>query len=571
MFAKRWSILRARCGWENPDGIVGIALLIWWGCNLLTAGCSELANDEAYYHLFAEQPAWGYFDHPPVTAWLVGLGEWLFGATEFGVRFFFTWLQPLYLWILWRLIRPAEATRQDAALYAMICAATLMLQLYGFIAVPDGPLMASAALFLCCCQRFDERRRGAWLLLGCSMAVMAYCKYHGALVVLFAVAANLRWLRRPGLYGAGAVAIVLLIPHLMWQYHHDWVSFVYHLSARNNLFKWSNVGDYLLNLLVVFNPFYVPLYVAAWCKVRPQRAVERILKLLPPAFIGFFGLSLLRGYVQPQWVIVAVFGLIYLLFAYLRERPRLRRYAMRAGWVTLGLLVLVRIEIMFNPLGIRFEVFDNAAGYGRIAEIAAGRPVIYYNNYTRSAKYRFYTGGEVWSSPDVSYRAHQWMFRTDDDAFAGREVIAERPEEGPGTHTEILPNGHTFIYTVDPAFLPVRRVGIEVQGLPREAAAGDTLTLDLRLTNPYGYAIRIGGETALTLIWKNGILDVREFALPAEVTLPPHGSARCRLPFRVPESLAGTEFQVGFALTREGYAHWFHGNPQPVNVRATKE
>lgn len=42
--------------------------------------------------------------------------------------------------------------------------------------------------------------------------------------------------------------------------------------------------------------------------MKPQTPVGRALKLLPVAFIAFFVLSSLRGYVQPQWVIVACFG-----------------------------------------------------------------------------------------------------------------------------------------------------------------------------------------------------------------------------------------------------------------------
>ncbi len=97
---------------------------------------------------------------------------------------------------------------------------------------------------------------------------MAYSKYHGALVVLFALAANPRLLRRPGLYASGAVAALLLIPHLVWQYEHDWASFAYHLSGRNAVFRVSYITDFLANMLVVFNPFFVPLYVQAWRKTR---------------------------------------------------------------------------------------------------------------------------------------------------------------------------------------------------------------------------------------------------------------------------------------------------------------
>lgn len=124
-----------------------------------------------------------------MTALLVWLGEHLFGG-ELGVRFFFTVLQPLYLYILWRIIRPADADRRDAALFVVLSAATLMLQLYGFIAVPDGPLMMTTALFLLTFKWFSENRRCAWLWMGVAMALMAYSKYHGALVVLFALAAT---------------------------------------------------------------------------------------------------------------------------------------------------------------------------------------------------------------------------------------------------------------------------------------------------------------------------------------------------------------------------------------------
>ena len=71
----------------SADGVVGVWLAVWWLANLFTAGCSELANDEAYYHIFAQNLAWGYYDHPPMTALLVWLGESLF-AGELGVRFF---------------------------------------------------------------------------------------------------------------------------------------------------------------------------------------------------------------------------------------------------------------------------------------------------------------------------------------------------------------------------------------------------------------------------------------------------------------------------------------------------
>ena len=555
----------------GADRLVLLWLGVWWIANLVQAGFTELANDEAYYHMFAERLAWGYFDHPPVTALLVWAGERLFGG-ELGVRFFFTVLQPLYLWILWRLIRPADAGRRDAALFVVVSAATLMLQLYGFIAVPDGPLMFTTALFLLTFKWFSENRRRAWLWMGIAMALMAYSKYHGALVVLFALAANPRQLLRPALYSSGAVARLLLVPHLVWQYEHDWASFAYHLSGRNSVFRPGYVVEFLANVLVVFNPFFVPLYVQAWRKVKPQTPVGRALKLLPVAFIVFFMLSSLRGYVQPQWVIVSCFGLVCVLFAYARRHPRTRRYVMRAGGVTVGLIVLVRLVMIFNPLGIRFEVFNNPESYAAIAAEADGRPVVFRYGYAVAAKYAFYTGGEAYCQPNIRYRTHQWQFRDDDSQFIGREVLVECPDGTVSDSTRqvrtlTMANGRSFTWFVDPAFHPVRLVDIAFTGLPGRVAAGETLRLELRIRNPYPYAIRVGaGDTQLVMLWKHGRFRVDEFPTGETFTIPADSELTRGVTFTVLPQLAGETFDVGFALRREGYTNWFNGKSVPTEV-----
>lgn len=555
----------------GADRLVLLWLGVWWIANLVQAGFTELANDEAYYHMFAERLAWGYFDHPPVTALLVWAGERLFGG-ELGVRFFFTVLQPLYLWILWRLIRPADAGRRDAALFVVVSAATLMLQLYGFIAVPDGPLMFTTALFLLTFKWFSENRRRAWLWMGIAMALMAYSKYHGALVVLFALAANPRQLLRPALYSSGAVALLLLVPHLVWQYEHDWASFAYHLLGRNSVFRPGYVFEFLANMLVVFNPFFVPLYVQAWRKVKPQTPVGRALKLLPVAFIVFFMLSSLRGYVQPQWVIVSCFGLVCVLFAYARRHPRTRRYVMRAGGVTVGLIVLARLVMIFNPLGIRFEVFNNPESYAAIAAEADGRPVVFRYGYAVAAKYAFYTGGEAYCQPNIRYRTHQWQFRDDDSRFIGREVLVECPDGTVSDSTRqvrtlTMANGRSFTWFVDPAFHPVRLVDIAFTGLPGRVAAGETLRLELRITNPYPYAIRMGADdTQLVMLWKHGRFRVDEFPTGETFTIPADSELTRGVTFTVLPQLAGETFDVGFALRREGYTNWFNGKSVPTEV-----
>ena len=525
---------------RNPDVRLWLLLGLWWIANLIQAGCTELANDEAYYHMFSRSLAWGYFDHPPMTALLVRLGS--FWGGEFGVRFFFTLLQPLYLYLLWRIVRPDSATVRDAGLFVLIAAAMPILQLYGFLAVPDGPLMLFTALFLWCYKRLTEDDRWSHALwLGVAMAALAYSKYHGALVVLLTVLSNLRLLRNPKFYAACVVTLLLILPHLGWQSGHDWVSFRYHLAGRNKDFQFSFVTEYLLNLLAIFNPLLFPVFVAVWWKTRAETPVLRALNFMSAGFVLFFLSTTLRGYVQPQWEIPVAFGVI----------------------------ALVRIEMIFNPLGLRFEVFDNRTSYGRIAQEAAGAPVIFDGQYTAAAKYAFYTGGQAYAQPSIYYRTSQYELRDDDDRMAGGPVLIQVWDSVPGSRDVQLPNGRTFRYLRCGRFVPVRRIAVETGPLPSEVRPGDTLRLSLTLRNPYPYDYRFDGDSVkVGIVWRNLSETTRRYDLPeVQGLLPAGGTLRREARFVVPE-LPERTWQVGFTVSNLPVTTWFNGPTERIRTIA---
>ncbi|MGI9546085.1 MAG: 4-amino-4-deoxy-L-arabinose transferase, partial [Flavobacteriaceae bacterium] len=53
--------------------------------NLVQAYYTDLIYDEAYYWYYSKALAWGYFDHPPMVAFLIKLGSYFFEG-EIGVR-----------------------------------------------------------------------------------------------------------------------------------------------------------------------------------------------------------------------------------------------------------------------------------------------------------------------------------------------------------------------------------------------------------------------------------------------------------------------------------------------------
>lgn len=552
---------------SSPKELLFLLFGLWWVINLLQANFTELANDEAYYWLWSQHLDWGYFDHPPMTGLLVWLGGWLGG--ELGVRFFCLSLQPLYLIMFYKLLRPDWGTRRDVTLYATICAAIPMLQLYGFIAVPDVPLMFFTSLLLFAYVRFlKEESWGATLLLALAVAGLAYSKYQGAMVVFFLLLSNFRLLLKPKIYVAAFIALLLILPHIWWLVNNDFITVDYHLTQRYNPFKWSYVTTYLLNLFAVFNPLFFPLFFVAARRYMPKDALWRALMSILVGFVLFFGLTTVRGNAQPQWVIPVTFSLVALLFCLATQREKIRRYVMISGLVTVGLIVLVRLVMVFNPIGLRMEIFGNKECYSAIAAEANGRPVIFNGGYNRAAKYMFYTDGIGFAQPSVGYRSSQWQFTDYDSLAAGNQVLVECWDEQADAIIKV-PNIKKFSYKVVDNFRPVRLVDVKYDSAPAQVENGKRANMSLKISNPYNYPVTIGGEQGLPvwIIFSELTRNWVKFDLSfAPVEIPARGEVDIEASF-VPEALAKGTYTVGLAIKHPDLSEWYNSKPWRIEVK----
>ena len=140
---------------------------LWLLLGICQAGLTELQDDEAYYWVFSKYLSMGYFDHPPMTAVLIKIGYAIF-PNELGVRLF-----PLLLNVLSLLIIEKLTEKKNPFLFYGIALSIAILQISGFNAVPDIPLIFFTALFFLLYKRFIAEQ--SWqntLLLGFSIALL---------------------------------------------------------------------------------------------------------------------------------------------------------------------------------------------------------------------------------------------------------------------------------------------------------------------------------------------------------------------------------------------------------------
>jgi dolichol-phosphate mannosyltransferase len=197
-----------------------------------------LLPDEMYYWVYAKHLDLSYLDHPPLTAWLIASSSALFGNNVFGVR---AWLIPIVLSGALMFYRYGESMGgRTVGLLTMLALVSLpFFFLSGLVMTPDAAMIVAWAAALYYLKRLliDEDTH-ATFGLGVAMGLGLLAKYSialiglGGLVFILLDKGARTWLRRPHLYIAIGIAMLIFSPVLWWNANRGWASFGFQFTRR---------------------------------------------------------------------------------------------------------------------------------------------------------------------------------------------------------------------------------------------------------------------------------------------------------------------------------------------------
>lgn len=328
---------------------------------LTMLGTSDLSFDEAHYWMWSDRLAPAYFSKGPGVAFAIRASTAIFGATEFGVRFWSPFLGAATTLLLYYFTR--KLFNERAAFWLVIALNAIPLFNVGNLVMTIDPLsiffwVAAMFTFWISLER-TPNSTWPWIATGLLIGLGFLCKYTNAfelvsvVIVLALVPRHRREFKRAGLYLLFAAFVLCLIPPLVWNAQHAWATFS-HLRSRGGLDQSFAIRPLeLLGFLgahfLTFSPL---LFLAlAWAVVANWRRARQHFKVLYlfwfglPVFAFYFLLSI-NDQAAPNWDALAFISLAVLAAAFWTEQLHAHRTAARflSTAIVLGLVVSVFVS-----------------------------------------------------------------------------------------------------------------------------------------------------------------------------------------------------------------------------------
>lgn len=331
--------------WPGIAAVAGIALLL----HLLAAGNYGYFRDELYYLACAQNPSWGYVDHPPLAVFILRTVTGIFGDSLFAVRLS-GFLAHIGIVALYGLIaREYGADERGQILSACFGAFSPVILVVTHLYSMNGlDVLLSAWAVLAWLRARKEESLFKWIIFGVIAGLAVLNKLSALLLIGGIGIAMLTTHRRRELkswqpWAGLAVAAVVASPYLLWLADHDYATFEFIRNATTEKMLPVPPGQFLLTQFLVTNPLLFILALGGlwfgWYR-RPFR--PSALAFTVVVLVLIISQKSRENYLAPAFAFVAPLGALR-LSEWLAEKPVLKnayRGLLAASTVVLAVLAL---------------------------------------------------------------------------------------------------------------------------------------------------------------------------------------------------------------------------------------
>jgi 4-amino-4-deoxy-L-arabinose transferase-like glycosyltransferase len=307
-------------------------IALFTAIRLMVAPSFGLGVDEAHYVLYGYYLDLSYVDHPPLTGWVQAVMLYLFGDSILTARIAAIALMAILSWQCYRFMLVINATIKQALWATAALNSSFMFGAIGLMLLPENFLLVMIYPIIMSVLRIEENGRiREYLWLGFLLGLAGLAKYTAVLLVLplliyIVVKKRYNLLINPRILLTAVVGFIMILPVLLWNASHDWISFTYqsaHVTGNNSIefkpFLRSAVAQF-----AAYNPFLFVLAFYGLVASFRSKSSPLVLTAWVGLFIELFfiGTSFLKP-VLPHWP--ALFYCLYIPIGtvlFMRSSPK---------------------------------------------------------------------------------------------------------------------------------------------------------------------------------------------------------------------------------------------------------
>lgn len=461
----------------------------WLLINILQSVFTNLHSDEAYYWMYSKNLEWGFFDHPPMAAFLVFLGDSIM-HNQLGVRLFIILLSTLTMAILMNELNE----KKDLFFLSVFILSFPLVHTHigGFMALPDTPLVFFTLLFYLGYKKFvtDPNLKMA-ILMAFIAAAMIYSKYHAFVALGLIVLSNLKLLKNKYFWVTVIVVVLLLIPHILWQIDNHFPTLKYHLSDRTKPIRFWTVHNNLTSQLLVAGPLsgLIVFYSLLKFRINGDPFKKAMIFSILGFYIFFFIMSF-KNRIEAHYTTAITPLLIIATYPIISKDPVLKKWFKRLSLPIIIIFFLFRFYLAADFLPnfgeVKISFYNHKSAADEVKKMADGKKVASFNNFAFPGIYEFYTGDPVIHMATPGYRYCQFDLWDEETAGEGEPLFVYIPDRMDTTDNITLTNGRKARLFVTPKFQSLKYLTIKHSN---ETLTSDSLTLDITLTNESGHNI----------------------------------------------------------------------------------
>jgi 4-amino-4-deoxy-L-arabinose transferase-like glycosyltransferase len=267
-------------------------------------------GDELYYLACARRLDWGYVDQPPLSVALLTAWTGVFGESLASIRMVPALFGAAAVVLAGQLARELGGRAQAQVLTALIVAlAPVNLVVQGYYSMNAIDIVVWLAGFVLIARLVRAPTPGRWLWLGVLLGLGLLDKYSvlwlgAGLGVGLLATPHRRLLATPWPWIAAALALALFLPHLVWQWRHDFPTAEFIAAATAG--KMVRVGpiDLFGQQLLVMHPLAAPIWIAGFFLLlrSPSQGAGRIFAAV---FVTTTLILVVNGTSRPNYLALA--------------------------------------------------------------------------------------------------------------------------------------------------------------------------------------------------------------------------------------------------------------------------